>query len=64
MKIEDTLFSNGKSNPLYFGEEMTDGRLTADFDDTTYHFRDLIKKRNELGRVLTEKELAEFEIRK
>ena len=64
MTIEDTLFSNNKSNPFYFGEEMTDGRLTADFDDTTYHFRDLIKKRNELGRVLTEKELAEFEIRK
>ena len=53
-----------KNTPFYFGEEMSDGRLTADFDATAYHFRSLIKKRNELCRPLTESEMAEFEIRK
>jgi hypothetical protein len=61
--IEDTLTSKEKTNPFFFGEKMSDGRLTADFDETTYHFRDLIKKRTDLGRVLTAKELAEFEIK-
>ena len=46
MAIKDALLSQEEDNPFNFGEEMTDGRLTADFDDTTYHFRDLIKKRN------------------
>lgn len=51
-----------KNDPFYFGEEMIDGRLTADFDDVKYNLRDMINKRNELGRPLTEIEMQEFEI--
>ncbi len=52
-----------ETNPYYFGEEMPDGRLTAEYDNTEYHFRDMLRKRNELGRPLTEDELKEFERR-
>lgn len=30
--IEDTLTSKEKTNLFFFGEKMSDGRLTADFD--------------------------------
>ncbi len=49
-------------SPDYFGEEMDDGRLTADFDSTAYHFKDMLEKRLILGRPLTDDEMAEFEI--
>lgn len=53
-----------ETNPYYFGEEMPDGRLTAEYDNTAYHFRDMLRRRNELGRPLTENGMKEFEIHK
>ena len=35
-ELDDIL--NNENSPYYFGEEMSDGRLTADYDNTTYHF--------------------------
>ncbi len=62
MIVESSSFSKEKDSPLYFGEEMEDGRLTSDYDTTTIvRFRDLVKKRTELGRPLTEEEMSEFE---
>lgn len=51
-------------SPLYFGEDMSDGRLTAEYDNMTYRFRDMLVKRNELGRPLTEEEMTQFKIEK
>lgn len=63
MIVENTSFLREKNNPFYFGEEMEDGRLTAEYDTTTIiRFRDLVEKRTELGRPLTEEEMAEFEV--
>lgn len=56
-----------KDSPYYFGEEFPDGRLTADFHDPgnrpIVHFRDAVRKVEELGRPLTAQEMSEFEQR-
>lgn len=52
-----------KTSPYYFGEEMSDGRLTAEYDNTIIpNFRELVRKRTELGRPLTEEEMRRFGI--
>ena len=62
MSCKDDWVMN-KTSPFYFEEEMSDGRLTADFDTTIYHFRDMINMRSVLGRPLTEEEMRRFEIK-
>ena len=62
MTVENNSIFLEKNTPLYFGEEMPDGRLTANYDSTTFHFKDLLVKRNLLGRPLTKDEMKEFEI--
>lgn len=57
MIIENTSLLKDKNNPLYFGEEMKDSWLTADYDTTTITcFRELVEKRTELSRPLTEED--------
>ena len=41
---------------------MTDGRYTEPSDGKTFDVREMIKKRNELGRPLTDEEAEEFRI--
>lgn len=41
---------------------MTDGRYTEPSDGKTFDIREMIKKRNELGRPLTDEEAEEFRI--
>ncbi|SCY14860.1 MULTISPECIES: hypothetical protein [unclassified Butyrivibrio] len=47
----------------HFGEKMADGRLTEPSDGTRYRLREAIQYSEELGRPLTEEELAQFEVK-
>lgn len=49
-----------KNSPFYFGEEMLDGRFTADYDNSTFHLRDAIAESKSLGRILTTEEMNAF----
>jgi hypothetical protein len=45
-----------------FGEEMSDGRLTAPSDGKVYRLREAILLSKQLGRPLTQEELKGFEV--
>ena len=44
-----------------FGEEMSDGRLTAPSENKVYRLREAILQSKKLGRPLTENEMKQFE---
>lgn len=46
----------------HFGEEMSDGRLTAPSDGKIYRLREAILLSKRLGRPLSEEEMKQFEI--
>ena len=45
-----------------FGEEMSDGRLTAPSDGKVYRLREAILLSKKLGRPLSPEEMRQFEI--
>ena len=45
-----------------FGEEMSDGRLTAPSDGKVYRLREAILLSKRLGRPLTQEEIRQFEV--
>ncbi|MCM1233789.1 MAG: hypothetical protein NC489_27070 [Ruminococcus flavefaciens] len=45
-----------------FGEEMPDGRLTVPSDGKVYRLREAILLSKQLGRVLAQEELRQFEV--
>ncbi len=45
-----------------FGEAMPDGRLTEPSDGKQYRLRDAIMYSRQLGRPLTDSEMAKFEV--